>query len=196
MNADPPPEAVLRLFVALPLDPSVRRALAEVQARWRKAGLRAAWTPPPNLHLTLLFLGDTFAARLPALRAALDAAAAGIPPFRFEVRGLGSFGGARAPRVLWAGIPHPPPELARLAGAVGTAFEGARPPGPPRPFRPHITLGRPRGAPAVALTSAGLARIDKSYGWTRTDRVRLFRSVLRAQGAEHRAVHESLLKGT
>ena len=135
----------VRLFIALPVASAVRKALVEAQNVCRADGVRAAWTPPENLHLTLCFLGDTPGSRLSDYNDRLDDAAADISPFHYEVRGAGTFGPARAPRVLWAGVPETPEALNRLAATVDARFgvEGADHTRQPRRF--HVTLGRLRG---------------------------------------------------
>ena len=48
----------MRLFLAVPLSPSVREALCTAQADLRRQW-RGSFPPPKNLHLTLAFLGET-----------------------------------------------------------------------------------------------------------------------------------------
>jgi len=93
----------VRRFFAIELDGALRCRLARqaeaVVARVR--GLRAV--PEPNLHLTVQFLGAIGGADLDHLESLAPALAAGLPPFRFELHGLGAFpAGARA-RVVWVG---------------------------------------------------------------------------------------------
>lgn len=131
----------VRAFVALPLPPGHRNALAAYleACAGQAPGLR--WVLPENLHLTLRFLGATGPERLEALRAEL--AGVRLPGFELALGGLGTFGGSR-PRVVWLGLASGEEQARRLADAVEAAClaSGAEP--EERPFRPHLTLARAR----------------------------------------------------
>ncbi len=48
----------MRLFIALPVPTDLRRALEDVGTSLRRQGVRGRFTPPENLHLTIVFLGN------------------------------------------------------------------------------------------------------------------------------------------
>lgn len=136
-----------RLFLALWPSPRVRAGLAAQRDRiaWT-AG--AAPVPDAKLHLTLHFLGDVPADRVPEIAAALP------PPGRaFELR----FGTLQA----WRGglvVLHPlqvPPALAALHATLAERLRGLGLRVEARAFRPHVTLARratvPAPLPAVPL---------------------------------------------
>ena len=122
----------MRLFLALPLSADLRAHLTDAQARLRAQGVRANFSRPENLHLTLAFLGETPRARDAArvMAACRDAA------FPLTVAGLGRFGG-----VLWAGV-RPCPPLEALAEGLQAGLRAAGFSLEARPFRAHITLAR------------------------------------------------------
>jgi len=132
----------LRLFIGLWPDAATRRALAAWQARWAwPAG--AAPVVPERLHLTVHFLGQVEAVRLPELVAELR-----LPPFEpFELR----LGHAELwPRGLAVLCPDEiPAGLARLHADLADALRRLALPVEARPFRPHVTLARK----AVAATA-------------------------------------------
>ena len=135
----------LRLFVAVTLPPEVRAALAEVIGRLRDAdvpGMRPV--APEALHITLKFLGNVDASRVPDLAAALTAAGDGSVPFRIALQGVGGFPSLEAPRVLWAGVADDAGSLGGLARRVDEACASAGFPREQRPFSPHLTLARMR----------------------------------------------------
>lgn len=103
------------------------------------------WSDPEGMHLTLKFFGGIDESRLPELMKALARAAAAAP-FRARLSGIGAFPDARKPQVLWAGTAEGGPEFVRLARRIEDESEeiGFEP--EPRPFRPHVTLGRVKGA--------------------------------------------------
>jgi 2'-5' RNA ligase len=167
-------EKLIRAFVALDLEPTMRDRLAELieSLRDRVRGVR--WARPEGIHLTLRFLGYARNDVLEALRPALRQAAENCPAGAAEVSGLGTFpqsGGARvrSARVLWIGT-DVPPSILRLQQACERAAVAAGFEPETRPFAPHLTLGRWREpAPPPTLPEADLGR-------TRLDTLVLYRS--------------------
>ena len=129
-----------RLFagVKVAATAALRQRMAELQRELR--GERIRWTRLENLHLTVEFFGATDEARIPELAGALAQAAEAAPAFTMKLEGLGTFGGARQPRVLWLGVASA--GLQALHGRVAAALReiGWKPES--REFAPHLTLGR------------------------------------------------------
>ncbi len=156
-----------RLFVAVELPAAVRDTLAALP---RPAAADVRWTPLPNLHVTLRFLGDAavgeVAGRLD--RATLPAATATLGPAVAELRpGL-------------AVVPVAGCDELASAVVAATADVGAAP--PDRPFRGHVTLARRRGRgrrlPAGLVGTPVAARFDVTA-------VALVGSDTRPSGAVH-----------
>ncbi len=202
MSEDPstvePPAAGIarRTFAAISLPPAVRAALARARDELRRTGVRVRWLGEGDFHLTLCFFGDADAARLDVLRGLLESAAAASRAFRFDVVGIGFFGPPRAPRVVWAGVPDPPPELAALADQLRARARAAGLPVEERPYRPHITLGRARDrAGGLALTSAVRSLISTPFGNVIADRALLMSAAEPPAAARYRKLREAPLKG-
>jgi len=146
----------LRLFLALWPDAALRAAMAQWQQAWTWPG-GARVVAAAQLHLTLHFLGNADAARLPALRAGLRVHG---EPFELEL----------CQTKVWPGgvaVLQPqrtPPALlglhARLADALAALdFAPER-----RRYRPHITLARRAdGATPPAAAAAFSWRADGDY---------------------------------
>lgn len=129
-----------RLFAGVAV--AATEALREMLAEWRRElkDERIRWSRLANLHLTVEFFGATAVERIPELERALAQAARRTPPFAMRFGGLGAFGDSRHPRVLWLGI-----ESAGLHGLHDQVEASLRAAGwepEPRPFSPHLTLGR------------------------------------------------------
>ena len=134
-----------RLFVAVDLSEEARGALGEAQAVCRRrCDPPVRWVDPRGAHLTLKFLGDVAAERVPALADALAAVAAGHAPFQLSTGPAGVFPSPRRPRVLWLGIAGAVEYLEDLQQDVEFALQGLGFPLEGRPYRPHLTLGRVR----------------------------------------------------
>lgn len=141
----------LRAFVAIELSDDAKRALADlIQSlrNWRIDGLRLV--RPEGIHLTLKFLGNIDASRVPRIAAALAAASARHAPFRLTLTAPGFFPNADRARVLWIGVGgelRPLIDLQRdvdqTLAALGFAAEK-------RPFNPHLTIARMRDSTAGA----------------------------------------------
>lgn len=107
------------------------------------------WGAPDRWHLTLLFLGDVPADRVPALVERAGTAVAAAPPMTLRLAGGGRFGSLRRPQVAWAGLEGDVGPLVELARRLAATARSLRLPVEDRPFRPHLTLGRWRpGRPA------------------------------------------------
>ncbi len=181
----------IRTFIAIELDAEVRAALGEVQGRLKGApsGRLCRWVAPNCTHLTLKFLGDVPAGRLPELQGALECACVGVAPFEVALAGLGVFPSAQRLRVIWVGVEETSGNLARLQLAVERELEalGFRP--EERGFTAHLTLARIRDqARDRERAELGAWIKQQAVGRLATMQVRkvsLMRSVLRPGGALH-----------
>jgi len=108
----------MRLFIGLPIP----RPLAEALARHARATTNVAnarWTPPENIHLTLVFLGEVGEERVPALLQALMEVEA--TPLRIRLTRLDTFPRAG---VLFVDV-EPEPKLIELQEQVATRITNA-----------------------------------------------------------------------
>lgn len=189
-----------RLFVALDPPEAVRRRIAATVAALRRSAGHAAedvrWTSAEGLHLTVQFLGAVPEERIPEIDGAVRAAAAASRALQLEVRGAGGFPNARRPRVVWVGIAGDVAPLAALAEELGRRLTPLGFPPEPRPFSPHLTVGRARdgrGAPGLGGALAEVTQAE-GIGWRAAELV-LFESHLEPGGARHEPVLRAPLGG-
>ncbi|WP_328340646.1 RNA 2',3'-cyclic phosphodiesterase [Micromonospora sp. NBC_00421] len=142
----------MRLFVAVYPPPS---AVAELTARVARlrvgtataAGLDVRLAVPAHLHVTLAFLGEVEAGRLPEVADALGSAAGTAragwdrPP-RLRLGGGGRFGQGRS-TVLWVDVQGEVAALRTLARLIRAELRRTGLPYDGKPFRPHLTVARP-----------------------------------------------------
>ncbi len=185
----------VRAFVALELSETLRLALMDVPQSLRRLAGRVNWAAPENWHVTLFFLGDVFEEQVSAMRNALNAAAESLVPFSFEVKGLGWFGPARAPRVIWAGLGAGARLVAECHSSVLASLRPLGFAGEERPFVPHITLGRVRAA-GGNLTEALTAWSERFFGTQSAVRLALMRSQLSPRGAVYSSLHTADFRGS
>lgn len=160
-----------RTFIAIELSDETRRSVAEVAERLRAAGATLRWVKPENLHYTLSFLGEIPAAQLARAVVAMRGAVSRTLPFPVSIGGLGAFPGLERPQVIWVGCTQGAEDLGRLAGEVKVALGRERLPSDPKPFRPHLTLGRTKDNRQWGeLVRAVRAHRDSAIGveWVRT----------------------------
>ena len=150
------------------------------------AGGRIRWAGAAQLHLTLRFLGDVPEAALDGVARSVREAASAGRPLDLEVRGAGAFPSARRARVLWLGLGGEVDQLGSLVADLGARLERTGLPPEPRPFLPHLTLGRSRQPRGVAGLAAALeqAAAGPPLPW-RAEALTLFRSHLGPGGARH-----------
>ena len=151
----------VRLFLALWPAPALLDELLAHAAAWTWPA-RARRTRPERLHLTLHFLGNVPAERVPELRSALAMKWTGC-----EL--------ALDCACVWAGgiavleATQLPAELAQLHAALAERLRAMEIPVEERPYRPHVTLARKaQGAVPPAFTP---------LRWTAGPRYALVRSV-------------------
>jgi RNA 2',3'-cyclic 3'-phosphodiesterase len=142
--------ALMRLFVAIDIDPVIRERLARFRAEMKPLAPQARWVGVETFHVTMKFIGEQSPQQMENIQSALSAIHA--QPVAIAFRNTGFFPAARSARVFWVGI-EADPNLALLAGHVDQALAALRIPREDRPFTPHLTLarggsGRPQRQPA------------------------------------------------
>ena len=177
---------MIRAFIAVEIPHDIRAAIAEAQARLKRAhlGVKVSWTKVDNIHITLQFLGYIEEEAVAKVGAALEQAVAEHPAFELDVRGTGAFPDERRARVFWIGCDDSAGKLKALAQAVQTAMQplGFEP--EHREFSAHLTLGRVKfPKPDVALTKALDSIKNEAFGMMRVDAVHLFQSQLHPEGS-------------
>ncbi len=175
-----------RLFVAIDAPPSWHAPLHAIV----DDAFPARWTPPEQYHVTLRFIGEVPTARTAAVEAALTGVQ--VAPFTLKTHGLLAFPSRRRPRVLAVGIEKTPP-LARLHAAVGEVLDlvGISP--ETRPYRPHLTVARLKGAPPEAVHAYVRAHEDVQLDPFSVQHFHLYESTLHPDGARHEQIYSAAL---
>ena len=189
----------VRVFVAVGISAEAREQLIDAVQRIRRdAPQGIQWANPDGMHVTLKFLGNIPSVGVEPLLDCLRPVAAEAVPFPLQLAGLGMFPNRRKPRVLWAGVDGGLDALSGLQQASEEAINALGYPPEQRPFRPHITLGRPRRG----VSDAQLARIGAAVsgvappspaGW-QVESVDVMRSELHPSGARYTVLGSVPLK--
>ena len=193
-------DEILRTFIAIELDETLRIAIGRVQAKFKRQVQPGSvkWVAPDGIHLTLKFLGETPRSRIPDIEAALRAACAGHVPFEFTVEGRGCFPNFRRPRVIWVAVREKGQTLARLQADVEKHVAPLGWPTEDRGFSPHLTLGRvARGEREEEKIGQVVEKsVVELIGAQRVTAVSLIQSELRPTGAVYTRLFEAPLGNT
>jgi len=187
----------VRTFVAVEISAENRKAAERLIKSLRSAGADVKWVVPDNLHLTLKFLGNVPAERLPEVCGAVEEAAKRQAPFTLGLCGAGAFPNAARPRVIWLGVREGTEPIVALAEAVEGALErlGFRREG--RKFHPHLTLGRVRrsGPGTAALARLLGEHADFDAGRVEIQQTVVFSSQLTRSGPIYEPLAHAPLDG-
>lgn len=181
----------MRIFVGIGLPPGHRAEFARVQSLLRPCLGDFRWVRPEAAHLTLHFIGEIAPEELPGLQSGLDLTAFETPCFDVNIGGLGTFPERGRVRAVWLGVADPLERLRSLAARVAGAA-GADPSGP---YRPHITLGRPRrGNRSDVRAALASADVRGEPAVLSVTRFALIRSHLTQKGARYETLASYRLK--
>lgn len=185
MASSPTDSGTQRLFYAIRVPESQWSALSRLQEQMREESpdlvRRARWVRPRRFHFTLRFLGRAPADSHLLLENALEEAVAGVEPFTIVLRGGGGFPPRRRPRVLWVGA-EDEGRMAVIAARLERVLKTRGFPPSRKRFQAHLTLARLR-RPAAEVPPA--LRACGTLGTFTAGEVRLYRSVLRPEGAQY-----------
>lgn len=192
----------LRVFAALPIPEDALRCLEKAAGELERRARGFRVLRPESMHITLIFFGELEEGPLGAVQRALDDPCLAVPSIQASIGGLGQFPPRGVPRVFYCPV-------RRGAGEIEALYRGLREkllavwgePAPrsrtgaqapaagrpswddPRPFTPHITVARNRGGKAGPAALEDLFRFEQPIT---LDRLVLFQSLLRPEGAEYR----------
>lgn len=176
----------MRLFLAINLPDDVRRRAYEAAAPLRAASPAVSWVAERNLHLTLKFLGEVPDGGDDGIVRGMQEVVGRHAGITLSIGGFGAFPNMRRPRVVWLGIAGDPRlellhhDVEVACAALGFAVEG-------RPFRPHVTLGRVKGAMSAdeARALAAAARSARFRASSAVESVDVMRSELSPGGSRY-----------
>jgi 2'-5' RNA ligase len=178
----------MRLFASVDLDPLAAR-IAELQEPFADLpGVRL--TDPELAHITIAFLGEVEAKRLPAVERAVGTGVrdALAEPFPVEVGGFGVFPDPDYITVVWLGVRRGVTALRRLHRRVErTLNDAALPCDTEEEFVPHVTIARVDHGGAKERIQE-LVADDPDVGSVRVESVELVDSTRTADGPEYETV--------
>ncbi len=185
--------SAIRAFLAIPLPEKIVQKAQEVQVELGSNLTGIRWVKPAAMHLTLKFFGAISEEDLEKIGQVMLSVGDSHPPFQVHISGLGVFPSPTRAKVFWLGV-HGDPFLSALYSAFDQELQNSGFPAEARPFRPHLTLGRSRYGLSLQRSVLEHYR-DADCGSLQADRVILFQSLLRPEGAVHRPLKTVPLGG-
>lgn len=187
----------VRTFVAVEISSEMRLRAGQLIDRLSSTAAKVRWVEPHNLHFTLKFLGDVDLLDIPQLCEAVTGAVAELPPFEIEALGAGAFPDLHNPRTVWLGVGRGTEAMVELHDAVERALTTLGFRREQRRYRPHVTLGRVRGAgPANLELAERLAKLaDFPGGIASIEEVVVFSSELGRDGPSYEVLASAPLGG-
>ena len=182
----------MRVFSALPLPSQAVNRLAELAAGLKSTYPDLKVVKPQGMHITMVFFGELLQDQVLAIMRVMDRPELKVASIQAVMGGVGQFPPKGRPRVLYCPVHKGAPEISNLfrvyhrlvCGIEGLSLEGGR------DFTPHITLARNKGARIELSEIEELFRFEYSLI---LDRLVLYQSILRPQGAEYKVMKTVML---
>jgi 2'-5' RNA ligase len=186
----------MRVFAALPLPEQAVAKLAGAAAQLKERYPDVKVVKPEGLHVTMVFFGELNQDQLMGVMRVMDSPELQVASIRAMMGGVGQFPPKGQPRVIYCPINKGGPEIGHLHGVYhrlvsrieGLSLEGGR------EFTPHITLARVRSRERDGRRGEGriaLADVEELFRFEYSlilDKLVLYQSILRPQGAEYKVM--------
>lgn len=132
-----------RLFIAINLPESIKNKLVDYQRKW--ADLPVRWTIKPNLHITLVFIGEVGDDEMYEICNLVREVAERHNPFSINLERIILGPPNKFPRMFWV-EGEKSEEIAKLKNDLEDSLLSSKNSGyrkrEARAYRPHLTLGR------------------------------------------------------
>jgi 2'-5' RNA ligase len=163
--------SLIRAFIAIELPADIKAALKGLQIKLKQpAASSVKWVDPPNIHLTLKFLGNITPAQTGPVCTAMQSVAQSTRPFQLQVGAAGAFPDLKRVQVIWVGLAGEIDVLLVLQKNLDSHLAKLAFPPEIRPFSAHLTLGRVRETATliekqIIGNSISTAKMESSLAW-------------------------------
>ncbi len=171
------------MFISIDIGPL--KTLIDLENELEIFAEHLKFVDPQNIHLTLLFLGDTDIAQISLIEEVMQESVRGIEPFLVNLKGVGVFPDSSYIRVIWVGLNVIDAEK-NILETISQKIRNDLPihnSNKNQIFKPHITIARVkklRNKTALLKTIGKYTSYD--FGSKKIDSINLKKSELTSQG--------------
>jgi RNA 2',3'-cyclic 3'-phosphodiesterase len=179
-----------RIFVAVKVNAGdeLLKMISSVKDGLRNDSVK--WTHIDNIHITLVFLGDTQERIISEIYPVLIEKCSGYGSFQLILRGCGIFRSLNDPRIIWTGI-QPSDKLTGLNTSIISGLKELNIKLEDRPFNPHLTVGRIKHINDVRLLESLIAKYQNTeLQKVNVKEVILYESILLPSGPVYKPLAE------
>jgi RNA 2',3'-cyclic 3'-phosphodiesterase len=130
-----------RIFIAVKVEPGAALLNMISTLKLKLGNESVKWTALENIHITLVFLGDTDEGKIEQISSLLRSTCESFGAITLKLKGCGIFRSFNDPRILWTGIDHSD-KLLQLNASIMDGLKNLNIKIEDRPYNPHLTLGR------------------------------------------------------
>lgn len=167
-----------RLFLAIEMPSKIKEKISAIQNKLRLSRLGATWVKPGNMHVTLVFIGDTDYNQIPEIIGLLSS----LRDDAFEVSfsEISGFPSQNKANIIWLGFKENL-ALYYLQEKIKRRLEEINIKSDNKLFAPHLTiarLDRPKNLEKLKLTAGTLGKFS-------VRQFILYESELKSDGPKH-----------
>ena len=144
-----------RLFISIPLSPDFKGVLGQYHNQYTQKGIR--WLSQDQFHLTICFLGDTDASKVPQISENLQSLVSQTSPFQLTFKEVTFAPPGKSRRMVWA-VFDASDAFTKLVTAVSALFAEVS---DSREPIPHVTMARIKYPKKVKEVSLVQPRLEK-----------------------------------
>lgn len=187
----------MRVFAALPLPDQAVEKLGKLAEELKRRYPDLKVVKPQGMHVTMVFFGELAQEQILKVMRVMDAPELKMASIQAVMGGVGQFPPRGEPRVIYCPIQKGAPEIGYLHGVYHRLLSTVQALSleSERDFTPHITLARDRAAGSRRERRAGgrisLSEVEELFRFEYSlilDRLVLYQSILRPQGAEYKVM--------
>ncbi len=189
----------MRAFIAIELPPEIKDYLKKLQDKLKTRGAEVKWVEPPNIHLTLKFLGEINEDQSQEIIKIIKDVSSAKPAFDIALGDLGAFPRITSPRIIWVGIDAGAKETRQIAQELEDQISSRLGmPKDPKGFSAHITIARIKSAFNITgliqdlKNMAGIMPEEKLQ--FKAAKISLIKSTLTPEGPLYETFQEASLK--
>jgi len=181
----------MRCFIAIPIPGNIHSQLSKIQSQLKETDADVKWVGIDNIHLTLKFLGEVDEQKIKAISEKLKEIADKHTCFQTRAEKAGAFPTLSNPKVVWIGLNKNEEKINNLQKEIEGSLHSFGFEKETRLFHPHLTLGRVRSKKNIQKLTEEIKTLSSFQSDCFTaDKIVLFKSILKPQGAEYTTLDE------